>query len=150
MQASVSLLALLTLAGITGVSVPHGSPPPRKGQPQSRSAEVAWACAPVQSLKSCPRLEPVDSSPPGSSVRGISQPRILEWAAIFSSRGSSRPRDPARVFCVSLPLSHRGSLIYEQASMPKLTLKPAIQLLRSLFFSHSRVTWNGLKPHSVS
>ena len=30
-------------------------------------------------------------SPPGSSVRGISQPRIVEWVAMSSSRGSSRP-----------------------------------------------------------
>ena len=33
---------------------------------------------------------PVDCSPPGSTVHEISQARILEWVAIFSSRGSSR------------------------------------------------------------
>ena len=33
--------------------------------------------------------DPMDCSPPGSSVHGISQARILEWAAISSSRGSS-------------------------------------------------------------
>ena len=38
----------------------------------------------------CPTLwDPMDWSPPGSSVRGILQARILEWAAIPSSRGSS-------------------------------------------------------------
>jgi len=35
----------------------------------------------------------VDCSPPGASVRGIFQARILEWVAISSSRGSSQPRD---------------------------------------------------------
>ena len=35
----------------------------------------------------------MDCSPPGSSVRGISQARILEWVAISSSRGSSQSRD---------------------------------------------------------
>ena len=35
----------------------------------------------------------MDCSPPGSSVHGILQARILEWAAIFSSKGSSQPRD---------------------------------------------------------
>ena len=35
--------------------------------------------------------DPTDSSPPGSSVHGILRARILEWAAISSSRGSSRP-----------------------------------------------------------
>ena len=36
---------------------------------------------------------PMDCSPPGSSVYGISQARILKWVAISSSRGSSLPRD---------------------------------------------------------
>ena len=35
----------------------------------------------------------MDHSPQGSSVHEISQARILEWVAISSSRGSSRPRD---------------------------------------------------------
>ena len=43
----------------------------------------------------------VDCSPPGSSVRGILQARILEWFASSSSRGSSRPRDPTCVYSVS-------------------------------------------------
>ena len=34
----------------------------------------------------------MDCSPPGSSVHGISQARILEWVAISFSEGSSRPR----------------------------------------------------------
>ena len=40
----------------------------------------------------------MDCSPPGSSVHGISQARILEWVAISSSRGSSQPRDQT---CIS-------------------------------------------------
>ena len=35
----------------------------------------------------------VDCRPPGSSVRGILQSRILEWVALPFSRGSSQPRD---------------------------------------------------------
>ena len=43
--------------------------------------------------QSCPTLfaTPMDSSPPGSSVHGILQARILEWVAISFSRGSSLP-----------------------------------------------------------
>ena len=37
--------------------------------------------------------DPIDCSPPGSSVHGIFQARILEWVAMPSSRGSSQPRD---------------------------------------------------------
>ena len=44
--------------------------------------------------QSCVTLcDPMDCSPPGSSVRGILQARILEWVAISFSRGSSPPRD---------------------------------------------------------
>ena len=40
--------------------------------------------------RSCPTLcDPKDCSPPGSSVRGILQARILEWIAVPSSRRSS-------------------------------------------------------------
>ena len=37
--------------------------------------------------------DPVDCSPPCSSVHGIFQARVLEWVAISFSRGSSQPRD---------------------------------------------------------
>ena len=48
--------------------------------------------------QSCPTLQdPVDYSPPGSSVHGIPQASILEWAASPFSRGSSLPRDQTRV-----------------------------------------------------
>ena len=41
-------------------------------------------------LQSCPTLcDPLNCSPPGSSVNKILQARILEWVAITSSRGSS-------------------------------------------------------------
>ena len=42
---------------------------------------------------------PLGYSPPGSSVHGISQARILEWGVISSSRGSSWPRDWICVSC---------------------------------------------------
>ena len=50
-------------------------------------------------------LWPQDYSSPGSSVHGILQTRILEWVAIFFSRGSSQPRDWTHV---SLPLAPSG------------------------------------------
>ena len=65
--------------------------------------------------QSCLTLwDPMDYSPPGSSVCGILQARILEWVAISFSRGSSWPRNRN----LHLPhcrqilyhLSHQGSL----------------------------------------
>ena len=44
--------------------------------------------------------DPMDCSPPGSSVRGILQARILKWVVISSSRGSSQSRDWTQVFCI--------------------------------------------------
>ena len=41
--------------------------------------------------------DPKDGSPPGSSVHGIVQARILEWITIPVSRGSSQPRDRTQV-----------------------------------------------------
>ena len=58
----------------------------------------------------------MDCSPPGSSVHGISQARILEWIAISSSRGSSWPRAWTQVSCIGrgilYSLSHHGSTYY--------------------------------------
>ena len=51
-------------------------------------------CFYVLVAQSYPTLfDPVDCIPPGSSVLGILQARILEWVAISSSRGSSQPSD---------------------------------------------------------
>ena len=48
----------------------------------------------TKSLQSClTHCNSMDCSPPGSSVHGILQARILEWVAMPSSKGSSQPRD---------------------------------------------------------
>ena len=44
---------------------------------------------------------PMSCSPPGSSVPGMLQARIVEWVATPFSRGSSQPRDRIQVSCVS-------------------------------------------------
>ena len=55
----------------------------------------------AKSLQSCPTLcDSLDHSPPGSSVHGILQARILECVAMPSSRGSSRSRDGTCVSCI--------------------------------------------------
>ena len=60
------------------------------------------ACVHAKLLQSCPTLcNPVNCSPPGSSVCEILQARIVEWVAMHSSRGSSQPRDGTQVSYVS-------------------------------------------------
>ena len=61
-----------------------------------------YNCVHAKSIQSCLTLcNPMDWSPPGSSVYGILQARILEWVAMPSSRGSSWPRDRNWVSSVS-------------------------------------------------
>ena len=62
---------------------------------------IGYACMHTKSLQSCLTLcDPVDSSPPGPSIHGILQARILEWVAMPSTRGSSQIRDWTCI-CVS-------------------------------------------------
>ena len=76
------------------------------------SSRAAWCpclCTLIYSLllkvlvaQSCPTLcDPINCSPSASSIHGILQPRILEWVAISSSRGSSQPRDWTLVSCIA-------------------------------------------------
>ena len=66
---------------------------------------------------------PMDCSSPSSSVSGILQVRILQWVAVPSSRGSSRPRDQTHSPAFSvlqvefLPLIHWGSPLNCQVSL---------------------------------
>ena len=60
---------------------------------------VCWSSQPLShSQLFC---HPTDCSPPGSSVRGILQARILEWVAIPFSRGASWPRDRTCISCIA-------------------------------------------------
>ena len=62
--------------------------------------EQMLCCA--KSLQSCPTLcNPVDHSPPASSVYGIIQARILVWVAISFSRGLNRPSNWTYISYVS-------------------------------------------------
>ena len=58
-------------------------------------------CVCVLVAQSCPALNPMDCSMPGSSVHRILQARILEWVDIPFSWGPSRPRDEIQVSCIA-------------------------------------------------
>ena len=61
---------------------------------------ILSCCA--KSFQLCPTLcDPMNYSPPGCWIRGTLQARILEWVAVPSSRGSSRPRDQTHISYVS-------------------------------------------------
>ena len=77
---------------------------PQVSHPIMASGSKSKISPPVKVLvaQSCPTLcDPMDCGPPGSSVRGILQARILEQVAILFSRGSSWPRDWTHISYVS-------------------------------------------------
>ena len=65
--------------------------------------------------------KPMDHSPPGSSVHGILQARILEWVAISSSGDLPHPGIKPASFAApalqadSLPLSRQGNSVFTEA-----------------------------------
>ena len=71
------------------------------------SDEYKKVCKPrvymfVLVTQSCLTLcDPMDCSPPRSSVRGVLQARILEWVAISFCKGSSRLRDWTWISCTA-------------------------------------------------
>ena len=85
---------------------------------------------------------PMDYSPPDSSVHGISQARILEWVPISFSRAPSQPRDLLHWQAGSLPWSHEGSPLLSahfnsaiqcyQPRSPRHTLQPQTLFLWQL------------------
>ena len=85
--ASCSLMCFCSRGNISGL----------QGQP--RVPPLRRACSAAQSFLTL--CNPVDYGPPGSSVHGISQARVLEWVAISSSREYSQPRDGTHVSCDS-------------------------------------------------
>ena len=68
---------------------------------------------------------PLDCSPPGSSIHGILQARLLEWVAMPSSRGSSQARDRTRVSCIAGGFFTRWAI----RDAPRKTLPPWNQSL---------------------
>ena len=91
-----------------------------------------FMCVQAKSIQSCPTLcNPMDCSPPGSSVHGILQASILEGIAISSSRGSSQPRDRTWVSC----------LLHWQAYSSQL-VPPGEPIHKCLLLTFMRMQWN--------
>jgi len=85
---------------------PHRRQPTRLLCPwDSPGKSTGVVCHCNMCAQSCPiPCDPMDCSPPGSSVHGILQARILEWVAISFSRVYFPPRDQTR-FLASLALA---------------------------------------------
>ena len=87
--------------------------------------ESAILCLVRLVTQSCLTLcNPVDCSPPGSSVHGILQARILEWVAMPSSRGSFQPRSP---------VLQADSSLSEPPGKPKNTGVGSLSIVQGIF-----------------
>ena len=75
----------------------------------------------------------MDSSPPGSSVHGIFQARILEWVTVPSSRGSSQFRNQTHSSGISC--IQADSLPSEPPGKPISTLRPPKPCFHQLMVS---------------
>ena len=76
---------------------------------------LSVAAAAAKSLQSCPtRCNPIDSSPPDSSVLGILQGRTLEWVAISFSKARMHAKSlqSCPTLCDPMDSSPPGSSVY--------------------------------------
>ena len=88
-----------TLAWLVSLSAPCSLPGQASLFPHWFQCYISICCC-CLITKSFQLCDPMDCSPPGSSVPGISQARILEWIAISFFRESSWPRDQTQVSCI--------------------------------------------------
>ena len=95
-----------------------------KGTDDCPVCPAETGCMHARSLQSCLTLgDPMECGPPTSSVHGILQARIMEWVAMPSSRGSSRPRDGA---CVSYVSCTGRRILCHQRHLGSPSLPPEI------------------------
>ena len=119
---------LTLIASLKDFSVPGGSvvknPPanagdaaatPGSGRSPGERNGNSFQLSTLSCLTFC---NSVDCSPPGSSILGILQARILEWVAMPFSRGSSQPRDRTRISFIA-----GYSLLSEPPGKPNLVIK---------------------------
>ena len=126
-------------------------------------AAIEYAAAAAKSLQLCPTLcDPIDGSPPGSSVPGILQARTLEWVAIsFSNawKGKVKVKSRSRVPLLSTPWTAAYQLLHPWDFPGKSTGVGCHHLLRDMYKRYNSQTryifcscglyilseWNGIK-----
>ena len=112
-------------------------------------SEMKWS----ELSQSCLTLwDPMNCSPPGSSIHGILQARILEWVAISFSKGTSQPRDRTRVSHIAgrcfYPMSHRGKIPWKRKRLPTPVFWPKeFRGLYSPWVTKSRTRLNNFHFH---
>ena len=109
------------------------------------SKTVKWKiCCLV--AKSCLTLcNPMDCSPPGSSVHQIFQTRILAWVAVSFSRGSSWPRDQIHISCICKQILYHWAIGEAQ----KLKKQNSYCLLNIFTYKSHLEPWRVSEKHYI-
>ena len=101
----------------------------------------AWVqCVCVSHSVMSDLCDPMDYTPPGSSLHGILQARILEWVAISFSRGSSRPRDRTQVSCIAGRCSTVCASKYRELLL-RMQLKHHVRWWCDALLGETRAVW---------
>ena len=93
----------------------------------------SWNCPHVLSRFSHVSLRPYGLSPPGSSVHGILQARVLEWVAMPASMGSSQPR----IECKALRSPSLAGRIFTTSATweaPRHWCTPSLAIRNRMYF----------------
>ena len=102
--------------------------------------------------------DPMDCSPPVSSVHGIPQARILGWVAMPSSRVSFQPRDWTHFSCIGRQILYHWATRETACVIREMQIKTRIKyhhtpirMLKSKTLTHQMLArmWNNRKSHSL-
>ena len=94
-------------------------------------------------IQPCPILcDPMDCSPPGSSVHGILQARILEWVAIFFFSGIFQTAQYTWNFLrIDLKHSHQKEKIWPYEVMKVLIYLIAVIISQCMYISNHHIVY---------
>ena len=104
-----------------------------------RASSVAQSCLTV--------CDPMDLSPPGSSIHGISQARILEWVVISFSMRSYQLRNQTLVSCIGRQILYHWATRETHDAYKSLLLQGVHRIYQTQKY-HQRLGESGFKPRS--
>ena len=104
-----------------------------------RASSVAQSCLTV--------CDPMDLSPPGSSIHGISQARILEWVVISFSMRSYQLRNQTLVSCIGRQILYHWATRETHDDYKSLLLQGVHRIYQRQKY-HQRLGESGFKPRS--
>ena len=109
-----------------------------------REREVAQSCLTLR--------DPMECSPPGSSIHGIFQARVLEWGAIaFSGRGTEKPLDESErgEWKCWLKAQHPENKDHGVWSHQFMANAETVETVADLIFLGSKITADGDCSHEI-